>query len=283
MTAIREGLTREAIGEALRYVRENVAFVAIVAAIGAGALALVSVIATSAPALAIVALVAPGLVQAFIYAGLIAGALYGAQAARSAATQGGLRVWLAMAVIGFFLFVVFVVIGLPVMIALAAGPMAPYVPDLQAAGQDQQAVLAIMLRFAEENPMALLTAALFLGAVWMLLTSRLYLAAPATLDQGRVLTFETWSWTKGATLRITGARLLLLLPANILAGAVGHLVGRAVGVNTMDMGAIAAAVQSNPVGMLITAFAANFATLALFLALEAGLSAALYKRMKPQA
>lgn len=283
MTAMREGLTREAIGEALRFVRENAAFVAITAAIGAGALALVSLIASSSPALAILALVAPGLVQALIYTALMAGALYSAQSARSAAAQSGLRVWLAMAVIGFFLFIVFVVVGLPVMIALAAGPMAPYVPDLQAAGQDQQAVLAIMIRFAEENPMALFAAALFLTGVWMLLTSRLYLSAPATLDQGRILTFETWSWTKGATLRITGARLLLLLPANILAGALGHVVGRTMGVNTMDMSAIAAAVQTNPAGMLITAFAANFFSLALFSALEAGLSAALYKRMKPQA
>jgi hypothetical protein len=283
MTVGMQSLTRDSIGEALRFVRGNFQFVLVAAAFGAVALALLSTATSASPALGFLALLGPTFIQAFAFAALTGCSLYGAGSVRARVVGDGARVWAAMAIIGFFLFIGVVVVSIPAMIMLVAGPLAPYVSDLQAAGQDQAAVLTIMTRFAEENPLPLLLTFLFFSSVWMVLTSRLYLAAPASVDQGRILSFETWAWTKGATLRIIGARLLLLLPANILSGALGYLAGRAVGVDTMDMGGLAQAASANPGGMLIAAFAANFFSLALFSSLEAGLSAALYKRLKPQA
>jgi len=122
---------------------------------------------------------------------------------------------------------------------------------------------------------------LFYGAVWMLLTSRLYLAAPASVDQRRVLSLETWAWTKGSVLRITAARLLLLAPANILVGAIGHLIGRALGMNTLDPASVAALAAANPAGYLVYILIAAFLSFALFSSLEAGLSSYLYRGLKP--
>lgn len=274
-------LVQTCVGEALRFTRENVRFILAVALLGAGGIAAVSVLAGISPALGFIALMGPGLLQAFAYAALTGASLYGTSAVRHRIVGDGARVWLAMAVVGFFLFIVTIIAGIPAMIALISGPLAPFVPRLQEAGQDEQRVLAVLMEFAEANPGALLGVMAFFFVIWMLLTSRLYLAAPASIDQGRVQTFETWSWTKGAMLRIVGARLMLLVPANILAGAMGYLAGRAVGVNTMDLASMTGAAASNPAGVLIAAFAANFCSLALYSALEAGLSAAFYRALKP--
>jgi hypothetical protein len=162
-----------------------------------------------------------------------------------------------------------------------AGPMAPYLEDLQAAGSDNVAVMAVMVQFAERNPLPLLLVMLFLGGIWILLTSRFYLAAPASVDQQRILTFETWPWTKGAMLRITGARLLLLIPANLFVGAISHLLGRVIGINTLDPATVQAAATSNPAGYLAFVFVSGVLTFALYSALEAGLSTYLYRGLKP--
>ena len=138
-----------------------------------------------------------------------------------------------------------------------------------------------MLEFAEANPGALLAVTLFYCAVWLLLTSRLYLAAPASVEQGRILTFETWAWTKGSMLRITAARLMLLLPANILAFAIGYLAGRVVGVDAMNSGAMAETASSNPAGYLFYVLVATFITFVLYSSLEAGLSSYIYRGLKP--
>lgn len=273
---------RESVGAALRFTRENLRFIAIISAMGAAATTAVAALALASPALSIFTSVGGGLIQAFTYAAFVIAALFGAGAVRERWVADGGRLWAAMVVIGFFLFIVMFVLSIPAMIALFAGPMAPYVNELQTAGSDQAAVMQIMTRFATENPGALMTVTLFFGVIWLFLTSRLYLAAPATVEEGRILTFETWKWTKGAMLRITGARLLLLAPANILAGALGHLVGLPFGINSLAPAASAGAVAANPVGFLIYVFVATFLTFALFSSLEAGLSSYLYKGLRPR-
>src|SRR5262249_36575869 len=145
----------------------------------------------------------------------------------------GWRVFAAMTVVGFFLFLTFFVLMIPGSIVLVNGPMAPYVDDMQRAGQDQAAMMHVMQRFAAENPAVLLAFALFYGVLWFLLTSRLYLSAPATVDAKRVLTFDTWRWTRGMTLRISVARLLLLAPAFILMASLTYLAGRVLGIDLM--------------------------------------------------
>ncbi len=272
---------RESVGAALRFVRENVRFVLITAAAFAGVSALVTSASLLLPQAGILTMVASGIIQAFCYAVLIGAVLFGAQALGARWRSDGWRVWAAMVVIGFFLAIVMFVVTIPVSIVLAAGPLTPYVADLQHAGSDQDAVMRVMTRFIQDNPTAILLVGLFYAVVWFFLTSRLYLAAPASIDAGRILTFETWKWTKGSMLRITGARLLLLAPAYILAGALGHLIGRLVGINTLDPASISAAVAANPIGVLGFDLVRSFIILALYAPLEAGLSAYLYRGLKP--
>jgi len=272
---------RESVGAAFGYVRENIAFIATVSAAGAAGAALIGAIALVGPQVVFVTTIASTLLQTFAYAALVGAALFGARAVPARLVSDGMRVWAAMAIIGFLLFIVMFVASMVASIVLVAGPLAPFLPDLQAAGEDQAAVLAVMLRFAEQNPGALLALTLFFGGVWILLTSRFYLAAPASVDQQRILTFETWPWTKGAMLRITGARLLLLIPANLFAFAVTHLFGRLLGINSLDMASIAAAAAGNPAAYLAFAFVSSLLTFAIYTSLEAGLSTYLYRGLKP--
>jgi hypothetical protein len=73
---------------------------------------------------------------------------------------------------------------------------------------------------------------------------------------------------------------MLLLPANIFVGAVGHLIGRLVGVNTLDPSTATAVAQSNPIAYIVFVFVAGVLSLGLYSALEAGLSTALYGSLK---
>lgn len=271
----------ESVGAAFAYVRENTRFIAIVAGAGAAAVTLIGALTMALPAIGLATTLMTTVAQAFAYAALTAAALFGAAEARSRWPRDGGRVWSAMAIIGFFLFIVMFVASMIASIVLFAGPMAPYVDELQGAGSDNAAVIRIMMQFVEANPLPILLVTLFFGVIWMLLTSRLYLAAPASVDKQRILTFETWKWTKGAMLPITGARLLLLAPANIFVGAISHLIGRGFGLNTFDPNTAAAVAQSNPVGYLAFVFIAAFLQLALYSALEAGLSSYLYRGLKP--
>ncbi len=272
---------RESVGAALRFVRENLRFIATVALIYAVASTLIAGLALSVPQLGVVTMVANGLVQAFCYGALTAGALFGVDAVRSRWTRDGWRVWSSMVVVGFFMTIVVLVITIPVTIALVAGPLGSYAADLQAAGSDQAAVMQIMMRFVEENPLAILVTVLFYFVVWLLLTSRLYLSAPASVEAGRILTFDTWNWTKGAMVRITWARFMLLVPAYALMFAVTALLGRLFGFNVLDGASMQAAVSANPVGVIIFEFITSFVVLGLYASLEAGLSAYLYRGLKP--
>ncbi len=273
----------ECVGEALRFAVDNIRFVAIMAGAGAGALVLLTGLALLVPPTVIVTSVAATFARAFVYAALIAAALYGAGAVRARLAGDGWRVWASMAIVAFFLFIVFFVLMIPGMIVLFSGPLAPYVGDLEAAGQDQTRVVEIMTRFAQEQPLAVLLFALFYAVIWLLLTSRLYLAAPASVDQQRVLTFETWKWTKGAMLQVTWARLMLLGPAYVLVSALDYIVGRLAGIDAFNPGAGAGVAIGNPALFLGYVFATTFITLLVYSSLEAGLSSALYRQLKQAA
>jgi hypothetical protein len=273
---------RDSVGGAFAFVRENLRFILLVGAAGAAALTAVGALTLAAPVLGFATTIVSTLAQTFAYAALVAAALFGGGAARVRWMSDGWRVWVAMALIGLFLFIVLFLASIVASIVMVAGPLGPYLEELQRAGGDNQAVMDVMLRFAEGNPVAVLLLTLFFGAIWLLLTSRLYLAAPATVDQQRILTFETWKWTKGAMLRITGARLLLLIPANIFVGAISHLIGRGFGINTLDPATAAGAAQANAPGYLMFVFLSAFLQLALYSSLEAGLSSYIYRGLKPQ-
>lgn len=274
---------RDSVGAALAGVRENLSFVAIVSLIAASALTAIAALALAVPLLGIFTTIGATILRAFTYAAFIGIALSGAASVRGRVGADGWRVWAAMAVVAFFMFIIMFVLTIPGMIALIAGPMAAYVPELESAGQNNAAVIEIMTRFVREQPGAVLAFMLFYFAVWLLLTSRLYLAAPASADQGRILTFETWSWTKGSTLRITGARLLLLGPAWVLVGAIDMLTARLLGFSTFDPMSAAAVAQSSPPIFLVYAFITTLVTFLIYSSLEAGLSTYLYRGLKPAA
>jgi hypothetical protein len=267
---------RDSVGAALRFTREHWRFALRVGAIGAGAATLLAALPLPASPLALLSFVPATLVQAFVCAAFVGAALLGSGPVAVRLLGDGGRVWAAMAVIGFFLFIVFFVLTMALAMALAMGPLAPYLPQLESAGQDQAAVMAVLTRFAEEQPGPLLLAGLALGLVWLLLTSRLYLAAPASVDQQRILAFETWSWTKGAMWRIAAARLMLLVPANILVGALSYVFGRMVGIDSM-----APAAAGNVGGFLVYVFVAHFMALGFYAFLEAGLAVAIYRKLRP--
>lgn len=272
---------RESVGAALRFLRQNIQFVAMAALIGAGVATAFGALQLAVPQASMIASILSTIVQAFIYAALLGAVLTGPSSVASRVAGDGWRVFGAMAIVGFFMFLVTFVISIPVIIVLVIGPMSAYAPELQAAQGDETATLEVMLRFMEEQPLAILLTFLFYGAIWLALTSRLYLAAPASADLGRVLSFETWAWTKGQTLRIIAARLMLLLPAYVLVTAVTMLLGRLVGINLMAPETALAVAQANAPLYLGYVFAIGFVNVLLYTALEAGLSTYLYRGLRP--
>lgn len=272
---------RESVGAALRFLRENLRFVLMTAALFAAISTALTALGMFVPQAGLVTTVGSAVMQALCYAIFIGAALFGAGAVGARWRTDGWRVFASMAVVGFFLLIVMFVATFVVSIVLAAGPIAPYVDDLQRAGSDQVAVMQVMARFVQENSATILFVLLFYTIIWFLLTSRLYLAAPASVDAQRVLSFETWKWTKGSMLRITAARLLLLAPAYMFTFAVSQLVDRLAGFSAFDPGSVTAAVAANPAGVLASAFVNAFIVLALYAPLEAGLSTYLYRGLKP--
>lgn len=274
---------QESVGAALASVRSNLRFVLSASLIGALVLALVTGLALFVPQIGLLTAVGAMFVRAITYAAFIVAAFGLAASAQQRVLNDGLRVWAAMAVVGFFMCIVMFVLLIPGMIALFAGPMAPYIGDLERAGSDQAAVISVMTRFVQEQPGAIVGFALFYAIVWILLTSRLFLAAPASVEAGRILTFETWAWTKGSMLRITAARLMLLGPAYVLVAALDYVVAAVAGIDALDPMATAAVAQSNPALFIGYVFVTSFITFALYSSLEAGLSTYLYRGLKPAA
>lgn len=271
---------RECVGEALRFTADNARQIARISAIAAGALALLTGLALLVSPLALFASLATTFVRAAIYAAFIAAILYGMHAVRPRLAGDAWRVWAAMAIVGLFMFLIMFVASIPGMIVLLTGPLAPYMEDLTSAGQDQAAIVEVLARFAEAQPLPVLLFTLFYTIVWLLLTSRLYLAAPASVEAGRVLTFETWGWTRGAALSITWARIMLLAPAYVFISALDYIIASIFGVSLFDPVATSALAQSNPLAFLAYLFLSSFITFAVYASLEAGLSTALYRVLK---
>ena len=272
---------QESVGAALRNLRQHWRIGAAMAAIGALTLAIISSVTPLVPILAIPLAVLSTFVSAAVYAAFTRLSLSGADSVRLAVLSDAWRVWSAMIVVGFFLFIVFVVLALPGLVVMGVILAPRYGEALQSATGDEAASIAVMQRIATENPGLILAYIIFYGLIWLLVTSRLYLSAPATLDAKRVLTFETWPWTKGGMWRITGARLLLLAPAYVLYSALTYLFGLPFGANAADPIALESFGRANGPAFAALSFIGGFLQLGLYVALEAGLSAHLYRGMKP--
>lgn len=262
---------RDSVGAALRFVRENIRLVILAAAIAALVQGVIALLGISL--VWIVAVVAGTLLAYAAYLGAALGA-------QTPATQGLVgnagRVAGSMAMVGFFLAMVFFVVTFFAMTTV----IAPYQAQVQAAGEDEVAVRAIMETALAENGDVLRLSMLFGAILVFALTTRFYVVAPATVDRKRITVFESWRMTRGNFLRIAGARLLLLAPAFILAWALQTLIARLLGAPSGDPVQILQYSQSNVVGFAVFYAVSLFVQLAVVSALDAGLSANIYRRLK---
>lgn len=194
-------------------------------------------------------------------------------------TRGG-KLFAAMAVLGFFLFIVVVVGALPglIMVGLV---FAPYQAELAAAQDNPAAAMALFQKVFAEQGAPLVLVGLIYALIWLALTSRLFLTAPASVAENRVASFETWRWTQGNLLRISAARLLTLTPPLLVAALVQAIVTSVLGLNTSDPAAVLAMVKTNPAPFLAATFISTAASFLIYGACEAALSAYLYRGLKP--
>lgn len=265
---------REAIGAALRFVRGNIGFVAAIA--GAGAFAHVALLGMLA---AVPVLLLPGFVAtwALLYAALTRAALSGPDAVRGALVRDAGRVAGSGAMVWFFFAIVAIVTAYAAMTLV----IAPYAEEARAVKDNEAALAHLMQRAIAEQPNVLFWSMIVGFSVLLLLTSRLFLTAPASVERSRIVVFESWNWTRGNLLRIVGARVVLLGPALIFAGALQSLVGMAMGLGVADPIALAQSAQANPAAFMAFYGSAQFIQIAVYIALEAGLSAALYRQLSP--
>lgn len=264
---------RESAGAALRFVRDHWQIVAVVGAITAAAQTFFLL------ALGALSLPFTLLAVAASYGYFLALALGRSDGRRSFGpiAQNGARIVGAMSIVGFLL----AVIGVVAFFVATSVLMAPYAQELQAVQEDDAAVRAIAERAMVEQPGVTQGVLIVALLVWFWLTSRLYLAAPATLDRQRVTVFESWVWTRGNALGIMASRFVVLAPAAALLVALQLLAARAVGFSPFDLLGMANAATANPLGFVLFFTVSQFLQVGFFGALEAGLSAYLYRGLKP--
>jgi hypothetical protein len=263
------------------FLREHWRAALAIALAAAAASTLVSLLAASAPGFVILLALVDYAVLACAYAALLTLALGTGPLAPPRVLADGARLWAAMAGIGFFLFIVCVVAALPSLVILSVA-FAPFQSRIEALGAkpDPDALGALVAEAFQADPWPFLLVVLLYFAAWLLITSRLYLAAPATLANRTVTSFSTWPWTKGAMLRILAARLVLLIPAAVIVVAIQRFAGAALGVNTFDIAAIGSFARANPASAAALQFVGETAQYFVLVTLEAGLSARIFLELK---
>ena len=261
---------RDSVGAALRFVRENIRLVLLAATMAALTQGVIAMLGVSL--VWIVAVVAGTLLA---YAAYVSTALDASAPVTSGLPGNAGRLAGAMAMVGFFLAMVFFVVTFFAMTAV----IAPYQAQVQAAGEDEAAVRAIMETAMAENGDVMRMSMLFGALLVFALTTRFYVVAPATVDRKRITVFESWRMTRGNFLRIAGARLLLLAPAFILAWALQTLIARLVGAPSGDPIQALQYSQASPVGFAVFYTVSLFVQLAVVSSLDAGLSANIYRRL----
>jgi hypothetical protein len=189
-----------------------------------------------------------------------------------------LSVYGAILIVGFFMTLVIGVAMMPG-VAVLGLVMVPYQAQLEAAGSDFSAQLPILQEVAKANPEVMIGLALVYGFIWLALTSRFYLAAPASAEANRPLSFETWRLTQGNMLRIMAARLGLLIPAFMLMVVLSTALVSLLGVPQTELGQ--AVPMPNPLVYAAAQGISMFVSSLFYSALEARLSAFLYQGLKP--
>ncbi len=257
------------IGAALRFAVENWRFVLTVAAAAAAAHA----IALAAFGASLLWLLGFILVAAAAHAALTRAALSGPGMVRQNASSDAPRTLAALCIVGLLVVIVFFVLWTVALAIL----IAPYVDEAAKLKENAAATEALMQQAIQAQPNLVAGIGLAGALIIFVLTSRFYFAAPASVAQGRVLAFQSWAATRGHTLRIMVARLVLLGPALILAGALQSIVGGLLGVNFQDTSAVLQRALTDPLFW----GAMQLLQVAVYGALEAGLSAQLYRQLAP--
>jgi len=262
---------RDSVGDAFSFVRENWRFV--LAAAAAAALAQGAVLLTG-PSVVWVVIVLVAIVTA--YSAMTAAALGVRGKEENRLVGDTVRVGAAMAVIAMLLIMLFLGMMFIALMVLTA----PYQEELKAAGENQAALNEIMNRALTSQPAVMMWMTILTAILVFAFTTRFYLAAPASVDQKRIVAFDSWRMTRGNFLRIAGARLLLLAPAFVFVSALQTLAAYALGAPGGDPVGLMAYSRTNPVGFALFYTISVFLQLVLYSALEAGLASALYSRLK---
>lgn len=121
-----------------------------------------------------------------------------------------------------------------------------------------------------------LAAAVLAGLIW--LSARLALAVPATVAEGRMRAFSTWSWTRGNAAPIAACLVLVTLGAVLLSRLLLLLPALAVG---LLMGGEAALTTPGSPAYWVLAYIAVFIGLIVFHAPYAAMTAYLYRGLRP--
>lgn len=234
--------------------------------------------ASGSPALQLVESLGAGFALALFAATAMVGALGGPTALNAAGARLAVKLFAAMIVIGFFLVILFTVAAIPGFIILGAA-LAPYSDDLKKASGDPDATMQFLS--AHSEPFVAL--AIVFSLIWLAVTSRLYLAGPASVAEDRVATFETWKWTQGNLLRIMATRLGALLPLAIVSSMIQLGVTTALGFDALDPIGLAEKAVAAPAKFAIVTFVSAFVNFLVYASCEAALSTYLYRGLKPPA
>ncbi|HYD86810.1 MAG TPA: hypothetical protein VEA80_05000 [Vitreimonas sp.] len=263
----------ESAGHAVRFLREHWRAIALIAAVCALAqTAAFVVLGMTLPFLLLVFFI-----SACAHAAFIGRALGGESGKPAAILRDGARVFTAMAAVGFFITIVAFMVFYITMAVL----IAPYDAQVKAAGQDQAALGRIFSEAVQAQPATLSWMLLLGGVLLLLLTSRFYLAAPASVDCKRIVVFDSWRWTKGNMLRIAAARLVVLGPAYALVFALQTLASAGIGIAVTDPVQFGALIAAEPLRFAAFYLMAGFIQFVFYAALEAGLATYLYRGLRP--
>jgi hypothetical protein len=174
----------------------------------------------------------------------------------------------AAIVVGFFFLIVFVVCI--VIFSLAMIPAAAQAKvDLRGVAPGDEAAMleAFGAIFKGPGGPYLIAIALGLGGFIIWLSLRLFLVNAATMAEGRIMAFSTWGWTKGDTLRILAAAMMVLFPIALVIGLALGVLGLVLGTSSF----------ADAAGNFLQALAQNL----FLIPAVTGLSVFLYRGLRP--
>lgn len=264
---------RESAAQGLRLLRDQWRLVLSVAVIGA--LAQTTIFTLFGGTLIVLALGA--LAAAPVHAAYVSAAQNGRAPTTSRLFEDAGRVVAAVGMVGLFLAMLTIVFVLAAMSVL----LGPHAEEIRAAEQNQAEVAAIVERAISAQPQLVFAMLVVFALVWLWATSRFYLAAPASVEERRVVVFDSWTWTRGNTWRIVAARLSVLAPALVLTAVVQLVFGMALGVPTADLIAMSNSAGANPWAFVVFFTLCQFVQIALYASCEASLAAYLYRGLRP--